>query len=68
MITFKTLYSGREEDDHGHTPFLGLEGQTSSSLQDDGIGHGHLGPDSLVFFAAYRLEEDLGLGGHQGRC
>jgi hypothetical protein len=22
--------------------FLGLEGQTPSSLEDDGIGHGHL--------------------------
>jgi hypothetical protein len=34
--------------------FLGLEGQTSSSLEDDGIGHGHLHNSSL------RKEE----GGH----
>ena len=35
-------------------------------LEDDGMGHGPLGPAFLVFLAAYRLEEDLGLGGHQG--
>jgi len=27
--------------------FLQLEGQTSSSLEDDGIGHGHLHNSSL---------------------
>ena len=71
--------------------FLGLEGQTSSSLEDDGIDDGHLHNSPrrkggrwswsypfflrskradlfLVFFAAYRVEEDLGLGGHQGCC
>jgi hypothetical protein len=27
--------------------FLGLEGQSSSSLEDDGMGHGHLHNSSL---------------------
>ena len=27
--------------------FLGLEGQSPSSLEDDGIGHGHLHNSSL---------------------
>ena len=42
-----------EEDDH---------------LEDDGPGHGHLGPAFVVFFASYRLKEDLGKGGNQGCC
>ena len=29
---------------------LGLEGQTPSSLEDDGIGHGHLHNSSLFSF------------------
>ena len=41
-----TLDCGEEEDDH---------------LEDEGLGHGHLGRAFLVFFAAYRLREGLGL-------
>jgi len=46
MTTSTALDSGEEEHDH---------------LEDDGLGHGHLDPAVLVFFAAYKLKEDLGL-------
>ena len=46
MTASIALNCGEEEDDH---------------LEDDGLGHGHLGPAFLVFFAAYRLRVDLGL-------
>ena len=39
MTTSTALYSGKEEDEH---------------LEDDGVGHGHLGP-------AFLVKEDLGL-------
>ena len=51
MTTSTALYCGEEEDDH---------------LEDYGLGHGHLGPAFLVFFASYRLREDLGLGRDKG--
>ena len=53
MTTLTTLYCGEEEDDR---------------LEDDGPGHGHLGPAVLIFFASYRLKEDLGLGRNRGCC
>ena len=40
--------------------FLGLEGQTPSSLEDAGIGHGHLHDSSLFSF--------LGLEGQTSSC
>ena len=48
MTTLTGLYRGQQEDDH---------------LEDDGPGHGHLGPSFLVFFAAYRFKGILVLEG-----
>ena len=53
MTTFTALYRGQQEDDH---------------LEDDGPGHGQLGPAFLVFISSYTLKEDLGIGGNQGCC
>ena len=44
MTTLTALYCGEEDGDH---------------LEDDGPGHGQLGPAFLVFFASYRLKRRI---------
>ena len=53
MTTSIAFYCGEEDDDY---------------LEDDGLGHGHLGPTFLGFFAASKLKEDVGIGGNQDCC